>query len=70
MERTLENVEDGLSFAREFGFPIVFAPASSPNGTGTYAAYQNAEIITIFENCLNLSPVHQVIAEHFGILEV
>ena len=61
--RTAQTLEDGLSAAREIGFPVVLRPAFTLGGTGGGFAEDEDEFIPIMKNALELSPVRQVLVE-------
>ncbi len=59
----VENLEDGLAFAREIGYPVVLRPAYTLGGSGGGIAKDTAQLIEILENGLRLSRVGQVLVE-------
>ncbi len=59
----VENVADGVAFAREIGYPIVLRPAYTLGGSGGGIAETEEKMIEILENGLRLSRVGQVLVE-------
>jgi carbamoyl-phosphate synthase large subunit len=59
----VENLEDGLAFARKIGYPVVLRPAYTLGGSGGGIAKDTAQLIEILENGLRLSRVGQVLVE-------
>ncbi|MCX6613335.1 MAG: carbamoyl phosphate synthase large subunit, partial [Acidobacteria bacterium] len=59
----ITNVEDGLAFAQRIGYPLILRPSFTLGGTGGGIAYNTEELIEILERGLDLSPVHEVLAE-------
>lgn len=59
----VENVEDGIRFANEIGFPVVLRPAYTLGGSGGGIANNHEELVEILSNGLRLSRVGQVLVE-------
>ena len=59
----VENVEDGLEFANEIGYPVVLRPAYTLGGSGGGIAHDPHQLVEILENGLRLSRVGQVLVE-------
>ena len=59
----VENVEDGLAFANEIGYPVVLRPAYTLGGSGGGIAHDPHQFVEILENGLRLSRVGQVLVE-------
>ncbi len=59
----VNNVDDGLSFARRIGFPIILRPSFTLGGTGGGIAYNQEDLVDILERGIDLSPVHEVLVE-------
>ncbi len=59
----VENVADGVAFAREIGYPVVLRPAYTLGGSGGGIADSEEQMIEILENGLRLSRVGQVLVE-------
>lgn len=59
----VENIEDGIAFAKEIGYPIVLRPAYTLGGSGGGIAENEEELIEILSNGLRLSRVGQVLVE-------
>lgn len=61
--KVVEQVEDGVEFAKTIGYPIVLRPAYTLGGSGGGIAANEEELIEILENGLRLSRVGQVLVE-------
>ncbi len=61
--RLLTSVEEGLDFATKIGYPMILRPSFTLGGTGGGIAYNREDLVTILERGLDLSPVHEVLAE-------
>jgi carbamoyl-phosphate synthase large subunit len=61
--RLLKSVEDGLEFAGVIGYPVILRPSFTLGGTGGGIAYNREDLEIILERGLDLSPVHEVLAE-------
>ena len=59
----VENVEDGLAFANEIGYPVVLRPAYTLGGSGGGIAHDPHQLVEILENGLRLARVGQVLVE-------
>ncbi len=59
----VENMEDGVRFAREIGYPVVLRPAYTLGGSGGGIASNEGELREILANGLRLSRVGQVLVE-------
>lgn len=59
----VERIEDGVSFARQIGYPVVLRPAYTLGGSGGGIAHNQAQLEEILENGLRLSRVGQVLVE-------
>jgi carbamoyl-phosphate synthase large subunit len=59
----VNNVEDGLAFAKRIGYPTILRPSFTLGGTGGGIAYNGEELVEILERGLDLSPVHEVLVE-------
>jgi len=59
----VENIEDGVEFAKEIGYPVVLRPAYTLGGSGGGIAHNQVELESILENGLRLSRVGQVLVE-------
>ena len=57
------NVEDGLAYAKEIGYPVVLRPAYTLGGSGGGIAENEEEFVEIIQNGLRLSRVGQVLVE-------
>ncbi len=61
--RLLTSVEEGLEFAAKIGYPIILRPSFTLGGTGGGIAYNREDLVEILQRGLDLSPVHEVLAE-------
>jgi len=57
------TTDEALAFAEQAGYPVIVRPAFTMGGTGGGIAETAAELQTIAENGLSLSPVTQVLIE-------
>lgn len=61
--KVVENVEDGVEFAKSIGYPVVLRPAYTLGGSGGGIADNQVELEEILANGLRLSRVGQVLVE-------
>jgi carbamoyl-phosphate synthase large subunit len=61
--RLLTSVEEGLEFAAKIGYPLILRPSFTLGGTGGGIAYNREDLVEILQRGLDLSPVHEVLAE-------
>lgn len=59
----ISDVEDGISFAKEIGFPVIVRPAYTLGGTGGGIADNEAQLRDIIHKGLMFSRIHQVLLE-------
>lgn len=59
----VENLEDGIAFSNQIGYPVVLRPAYTLGGSGGGIAHNQAELEEILSNGLRLSRVGQVLVE-------
>jgi carbamoyl-phosphate synthase large subunit len=59
----VENVQDGIEFTNQIGYPVVLRPAYTLGGSGGGIAHNEHELIEILSNGLRLSRVGQVLVE-------
>ena len=59
----VNNLEDGIAFARQIGYPVVLRPAYTLGGSGGGIAHNQAELEEILANGLRLSRVEEVLVE-------
>ena len=59
----VENIEDGVAFAKKIGYPVVLRPAYTLGGSGGGIAHHQGELEEILQNGLRLSRVGQVLVE-------
>ena len=61
--KVVENVKDGVKYAKILGYPVVLRPAYTLGGSGGGIVYNEVELIETLENGLRLSRVGQVLVE-------
>ncbi len=61
--KTVSSEEQGLSAAKEIGYPVVARPAFTLGGTGGGFAENETELSGLLKNALELSPARQVLIE-------
>ena len=61
--KVVENVKDGVEYAKTLGYPLVLRPAYTLGGSGGGIVYNEVELIETLENGLRLSRVGQVLVE-------
>ena len=61
--KVVENVKDGVKYAKTLGYPVVLRPAYTLGGSGGGIVYNEEELIETLENGLRLSRVGQVLVE-------
>ncbi|MBE5826803.1 MAG: carbamoyl-phosphate synthase large subunit [Butyrivibrio sp.] len=59
----VHNVEDGVAFARQIGYPVVLRPAFTLGGSGGGIAHDQTECEEILKNGLRLSRANEVLVE-------
>ncbi len=59
----VHNVEDGVAFARQIGYPVVLRPAFTLGGSGGGIAHNQVECEEILKNGLRLSRANEVLVE-------
>jgi len=59
----VENIPDGVEFAKKIGYPVVLRPAYTLGGSGGGIAHNQIELEDILANGLRLSRVGQVLVE-------
>ena len=57
------DVESGVNFAREVGYPLVVRPAYTLGGTGGGVVYDEAELRATLQTGLDASLIHQALVE-------
>lgn len=61
--QVVKNIEDGIAFTNEIGYPVVLRPAFTLGGSGGGIAHDEQELIDILSNGLRLSRVGEVLVE-------
>lgn len=59
----VHGIDEAIEFANVNGYPVVVRPAFTLGGTGGGFAHNEEELITICDNGLKISPVHQCLIE-------
>ena len=59
----VSNVNDGLHFSKEIGFPVILRPSFTLGGNGGGVAHSCEQLLELLPRALNLSPVHEVLVE-------
>ncbi len=59
----VNNLQDGLDFAAEVGYPVVLRPSFTLGGSGGGLAYNSEEMVELLTRALEISPVHEVLIE-------
>lgn len=59
----VKNIEDGVVFAKQIGYPVVLRPAYTLGGSGGGIAHNQMELEEILANGLRLSRVGEVLVE-------
>lgn len=57
------SIDEGIIAAKDIGYPVILRPAFTLGGTGGGFADNEAELRSLMQNALSLSPVHQVLVE-------
>ncbi len=61
--KLIRNMDDGLEFAGEVGYPVVLRPSFTLGGSGGGIAYNREEMQNLLARALEISPVHEVLVE-------
>lgn len=61
--KTVYDVQSGLAFANQIGFPVIIRPAFTLGGSGGGIASDEAELTTILKEGLSLSPSTECLVE-------
>ncbi|SES24586.1 carbamoyl-phosphate synthase (glutamine-hydrolyzing) large subunit [Salipaludibacillus aurantiacus] len=59
----VETIDEGFSFIKEIGYPVILRPAYTLGGGGGGFAYNDEEFHSILRQGLKLSPISQVLVE-------
>lgn len=59
----IETMDEGLTFIKDIGFPVIIRPAYTLGGAGGGFAYDVDEFQIILKQGLTQSPIHQVLVE-------
>ena len=61
--KVVTNIQDGIAFSNEIGYPVVLRPAYTLGGSGGGIAKNQEELVEILANGLRLSRVGEVLVE-------
>lgn len=61
--KIVTNIEEGIRFIDQIGFPVILRPAYTLGGEGGGFAHNEAEFEELLNRGLGLSPIHQVLVE-------
>ncbi|MEG0771252.1 MAG: carbamoyl-phosphate synthase large subunit [Clostridia bacterium] len=61
--KVVTDLESGIEFVKEIGYPVIIRPAFTLGGTGGGICYNETEMREIAENGLRLSPITQILVE-------
>jgi carbamoyl-phosphate synthase large subunit len=61
--RLVRDLQGGLDFASEVGYPVVLRPSFTLGGSGGGLAYNSEEMVELLTRALEISPVHEVLIE-------
>ncbi len=61
--KLVNNLEDGMDFANEVGYPVVLRPSFTLGGSGGGLSYNSEEMVELLTRALDISPVHEVLVE-------
>lgn len=61
--RSVTNLDDGIAYAEEIGYPVVLRPAYTLGGSGGGFAHTRRELTERLSHALSLSPIGQVLVE-------
>ena len=61
--KLVRDLEAGLAFVGEVGYPIVLRPSFTLGGSGGGLAYNHEEMVHLLRRALEISPVHEVLVE-------
>src|SRR5688572_20153384 len=67
VSQLVTNIADGIEFANRIGYPMVLRPSFTLGGSGGGIAYNLEELQDILQRGLDLSPVHEVLAEESAL---
>ena len=63
LSKLVNNLEDGMAFAGEIGYPVVLRPSFTLGGSGGGLSYNSEETTELLTRALEISPVHEVLIE-------
>ena len=61
--KLVNNLQAGLEFANEVGYPVVLRPSFTLGGSGGGLSYNSEEMVELLTRALEISPVHEVLIE-------
>ena len=63
ISKLVNNLEDGMAFAEQVGYPVVLRPSFTLGGSGGGLSYNREETTELLTRALEISPVHEVLIE-------
>ena len=63
LSKLVNNLQAGLEFANEVGYPVVLRPSFTLGGSGGGLSYNSEEMVELLTRALDISPVHEVLIE-------
>ena len=63
LSKLVNNLQDGMDFANEVGYPVVLRPSFTLGGSGGGLSYNSEEMVELLMRALDISPVHEVLIE-------
>ncbi len=61
--KLVNNLQAGLEFANEVGYPVVLRPSFTLGGSGGGLSYNSEEMVELLTRAVEISPVHEVLIE-------
>ena len=63
LSKLVNNLQDGMDFANEVGYPVVLRPSFTLGGSGGGLSYNSEEMVELLTRALEISPVREVLIE-------
>ena len=63
LSKLVNNIEDGMAFAEQVGYPVVLRPSFTLGGSGGGLSYNREETVELLARAIEISPVHEVLIE-------
>jgi carbamoyl-phosphate synthase large subunit len=61
--KIIRSYDDGLTFVKKIGYPVIIRPAYTLGGSGGGFAYNEQDLNLVLHRGLTLSPIHEVLIE-------